>query len=81
MAGPESQGTRKTPPRWVRYGQGLSLVFEFTGSVAAGVVIGYLLDRKLDTEPWCLIVSTVAAVVGAFIRLVTIVKRFEKSGE
>lgn len=71
-------GPTGPPPRWIRYGRGLSLVFEFTGSVGAGVFIGYVLDQKLETEPWFLITLTVAAVVGGFVRLVITARKFEK---
>ena len=74
-------GPEGPPPRWVRYGRGLSLVFEFTGSVGAGVFIGYFLDQKLETEPWFLIILTLAAVVGGFIRLVIMARKFEKTRE
>jgi len=70
----------QSPPRWVRYGRGLSLVFEFTGSVGAGVFIGYVLDQKLGTEPWLLITLTIAAIVGGFVRLVIMARKFEKAG-
>jgi F0F1-type ATP synthase assembly protein I len=62
----------------VRYGQGAALVFEFTGTVAAGVFAGYVLDRYLGTDPVFLIGTTIAAVIGGFVRLVQIVKRLER---
>jgi F0F1-type ATP synthase assembly protein I len=80
VPGPQD-GPKGPPPGWVRYGRGLSLVFEFTGSVGAGVFIGYFLDQTLGTEPWFLIILTLAAVVGGFVRLVTVARKFEKTRE
>jgi F0F1-type ATP synthase assembly protein I len=57
----------------------LALVFEFTGTVAAGAFVGYLVDEKLGTEPWLLIGFTLAAVALGFVRLVKIVRRFDAS--
>ena len=65
-------------PRWVLYGRGTAIVFEFTGTVAAGVIVGQLLDGRFDTEPWLTIVLTMAGVVGGFIRLVQVVKKLER---
>lgn len=64
--------------RLIRYGQGAALVFEFTGTIAAGVIIGYALDRYLGSEPLFLIVATLAAVAGGFVRLIQVVKRLEQ---
>lgn len=64
--------------RLLRYGQGAALVFEFTGTIVAGVVVGYALDRYVGTEPLFLIVATLVAVVGGFIRLVKVVRRLER---
>ena len=64
--------------RWVRYSQGAAIVFEFTGTVLAGVVVGYFLDRYLDTAPSLLIIMTLLSVIGGFWRLVQIVRRLER---
>jgi F0F1-type ATP synthase assembly protein I len=55
----------------------LALVFEFTGTVAAGAFVGYLLDETFGTQPWLLIGLTLAAVALGFFRLVKIVRRFD----
>ena len=67
-----------TPSRWVRYSQGAAIVFEFTGSVLAGVFVGYLLDRYFGTEPVLLIAVTLASVIGGFWRLVQVLRRLER---
>jgi F0F1-type ATP synthase assembly protein I len=65
----------------VRYGQGLALAFEFVGTIAAGVVAGWMADKYLGTEPLWLIVGAVFASIAAFVRLVRTVRRLERSGE
>jgi F0F1-type ATP synthase assembly protein I len=62
----------------VRYGRYGALAFEFSGTIAAGSVVGWLIDRSLGSEPWGLVVCTLLAVVGGFIRLITVVRRFER---
>ncbi len=53
-------------------------MFEFTGTVIAGVLVGYVLDNKFDTAPIILIVTTLTAVVGGFVRLVRVLRRLER---
>ena len=62
----------------VRYGRYGALAFEFSGTIAGGCVVGWLIDRSFGWEPWGLVVCTLLAVTGGFIRLVTTVRRFER---
>lgn len=78
-SGEEPNFGRTSPgSQWVRYGQGVALVFEFTGTVGGGALLGYGLDRYLATEPLFLICGTIAAVVGGFVRLVHVLLRLER---
>lgn len=63
----------------VRYGRYGAAAFEFTGSIAAGALIGWFLDGRFGTGPWLLLSCTVLAVVGGFIRLIQMLRRFERS--
>jgi F0F1-type ATP synthase assembly protein I len=76
--GSSGRETDTSAGRWVRYGRGTALVFEFTGTIAAGALLGHLLDRKFNSEPWFMIVLTLAGVVGGFVRLVQVVERLER---
>ena len=60
---------------YARYG---AVAFEFSGTIAAGTVIGWLLDRWLGTPPYLLVFSTLAAVAGGFVRLIHILRRFDR---
>ena len=43
--------------------------FEFAGVVAAFCLLGWWLDRKLDTAPWLLVTGLVISFVGGMYRL------------
>jgi F0F1-type ATP synthase assembly protein I len=62
----------------VRYGRYGALAFEFSGTIAGGVVVGWLLDDWLKTQPYALVVCTLLSVVGGFIRLIAILRRFDR---
>jgi F0F1-type ATP synthase assembly protein I len=76
-AGPD-RGRTGPGSQWVRYGQGAALVFEFTGTVGGGALLGYWVDRYLGTEPLFLIVVTITAVIGGFVRLVQVLRRMDR---
>jgi ATP synthase protein I len=60
-----------------------ALGIEFPSTVLAGLIIGYYLDSYFNTSPWLLFVGTLLALVGAFVRLVQILRRFseERKGQ
>ena len=61
----------------VKYGKYGALAFEFSGTIAGGSVIGWLLDNWLGWAPYSVVVCTLLAVIGGFIRLIQIVRKFE----
>jgi F0F1-type ATP synthase assembly protein I len=62
----------------VRYGRYGAVAFEFSGGIAAGAIIGWWVDAKFGTQPYALVVMTLLAVVGGFIRLVQVLRRLER---
>lgn len=50
----------------------------FIGSILSGLLIGYLLDRWLGTEPWLLIVFVLLGSYSGFMRMW---KYAKKTGE
>lgn len=62
----------------VRYARLGAVAFEFSGTIAAGAVTGWLIDKWFDSEPYGLIIATLSAVVGGFIRLIELLRRFER---
>jgi F0F1-type ATP synthase assembly protein I len=63
----------------VRYGRYGALAFEFSGTIAGGAVVGWLIDDWLRSPPWALVACTLLAVAGGFIRLITTLRRFDRS--
>ena len=63
----------------VRYGRYGALAFEFSGTIAGGAFVGWAVDRWLRSAPYGVVVCTLLAVAGGFIRLIVILKRFERS--
>ena len=62
----------------IRYSRGMAAAFEFTGTIAAGSFIGWYLDSRLGWTPWGSIVVTLLAAVGAFVRLLQMLRRFQR---
>jgi F0F1-type ATP synthase assembly protein I len=62
----------------LRYSRGLAVALEFSGTIAAGAFIGWYLDDRLGWTPWASIVATVLAAIGAFIRLVQMLRRLRQ---
>ena len=59
----------------------LGVAFELPGTIIAGLMLGYFLDRYFGTSPWLLIALTVIAFIGAFVRLVRWVKFFRPGAD
>lgn len=75
--GPRSNNGRDDQPTFIqRAGLYLGVAFELPGTILAGLVVGYFLDKYFNTSPWLLIVFTLLAFAGAFIRLVRWVRFF-----
>ena len=55
--------------------------FEFAGSVVAGVVAGYYLDRYTGTSPLFLLLLTLGGMGGALYRLLWNLKRYGSKHE
>ena len=62
----------------VRYGRYGAVAFEFSGAIAGGAVVGYLIDRWFHTEPYGVTFCTLLAVVGGFVRLIQVLRRFDR---
>ena len=62
----------------MRYSRGMALAFEFAGTIAAGAFVGWYLDEHFGWTPWGAIVGTLLSAVGAFVRLIQTVRRFQR---
>ena len=79
MSEPGNDDSPPTPRNmWVVAGELTAIAFELTGSVIAGVVIGYFADRKLGTEPWLLIGFTLLGTGAGFYRMIQILQHMQR---
>jgi F0F1-type ATP synthase assembly protein I len=67
------------PSPIVRYGRYGAIAFEFSGGIGAGAFIGWWLDERYGTQPYALLATTLLAVAGGFIRLIQVLRKFERS--
>ena len=68
-----------SPGPIVHFGRYGALAFEFSGTIAGGVMVGWAIDRWLGAAPYGLVACTLIAVVGGFIRMIVVLKSFERS--
>ena len=66
------------PSPFVRAGWYTALGINFSGTIAGGAFVGWLIDRWMDTEPWALIVCTMLGVVGGFFALIQGLRQLER---
>ena len=67
------------PPNPVlRFGRSFALFWDFVGTVLAGAVIGWLVDRWFGTEPYATLGLIILGVVGGFVRLVSSLRRLDR---
>jgi ATP synthase protein I len=50
-----------------------------TANVVGGIVVGYVLDRWLETYPWMLLTGLILGLISAFISLYRIMNRLNRS--
>ena len=62
----------------VRFGRSFALFWDFVGTVLAGAVIGWLIDRRFDTEPYWTLGLLILGVAGGFVRLVSSLRRLDR---
>lgn len=62
-----------------RYAKFATVAFEFLGSIAAGVFVGSALDARLKTEPWLVLIMTIAGTIIGFYRMVQILRRLQRT--
>ncbi len=70
--------TVAAPNPILHFGRSFALFWDFVGTVLAGAVVGWLLDRWFDTEPYWTLGLLILGVVGGFIRLVASLRRLDR---
>ncbi len=57
----------------------LSVGSIISSNIIGGIVVGYFLDRWLQTDPWMVVVGLVLGTTSAFIGLYRIMNRLNRS--
>lgn len=73
----EKRALQRAPTISMQLGAAMELPFSFVGAVCVGGLIGYLLDRRLHTEPWLLVVF---GCFGFAAGILEIIRRFNPKG-
>jgi ATP synthase protein I len=72
---PEAQDNLSKPARFFRAASFASLGLEMGICIAVGAGIGYLLDAKLGTRPWLLLVFILFGVAAGFKGMIAAARR------
>jgi ATP synthase protein I len=56
----------------------LSVVTLFSSNILGGILIGYLLDRWLNTAPWMVVTGIVLGFTSAIIGLIRVINRLNR---
>lgn len=76
MAEKGGPGGGPEEPLFFKFGKYAAIGLEFPSTVIGGLFLGYLLDNYFGTFPWLTAVCSLAALIGAFVRLVQWLRRF-----
>jgi len=57
----------------------LTVVTLFSSNILGGILVGYLLDRWLGTDPWMIVTGIILGLTSAIIGLVRILNRLNRS--
>jgi ATP synthase protein I len=57
----------------------LTVVTLFSSNILGGIIVGYLLDRWLDTSPWMIVTGIALGLISAVIGLVRVLNRLNRS--
>jgi len=57
----------------------LTVVTLFSSNILGGILVGYLLDRWLNTGPWMVITGIILGLTSAIVGLVRVLNRLSRS--
>lgn len=67
-----------TPSPVVRFARYGALAFEFTGTIGGGALVGWGIDQWFGSSPYGIMVGTLLGAVGGFVRLIQILRQFDR---
>jgi ATP synthase protein I len=65
-------------PEQSKLAQTLTVITLFSSNILGGLLVGYLLDRWLNTDPWMVITGIVLGLTSAIIGLIRIMNRLNR---
>jgi F0F1-type ATP synthase assembly protein I len=68
-------------PGYGRYAVLTALVYDFIGTIGAGALVGWLVDRYAGTGPYLAMAGTLLGAVGGFVRLFAGLRRLDRGRE
>jgi F0F1-type ATP synthase assembly protein I len=68
-------------PLYLKYGKYAAIGLEFPSTVIGGLLLGYFIDQHFGSSPWFTVSLTLLALIGAFVRLFQLLKRFAARGK
>ena len=66
-------------PEKSKLGLAFSVGGVITSNIVGGIVLGYFLDRWLNTAPWFSVTGLILGAVGAFVGLFRIMSRLNRA--
>ena len=74
----EDQGLMSNGSEQSKLAMTLTVVTLFSSNILGGILIGYLLDRWLGSDPWLTITGIVLGLTGAIIGLIRVLNRLNR---
>jgi len=68
--------TKKTEQN--KFALALSVGAVISTNIVGGIIIGYLLDRWLNTAPWMIVTGLILGTIGAFIAVYRIMSQLNE---
>jgi F0F1-type ATP synthase assembly protein I len=76
--GEDDQGLMSNGSEQSKLALTLTVVTLFSSNILGGILIGYLLDRWLGSDPWLTITGIVLGLTGAIIGLIRVLNRLNR---
>ena len=75
---PPEEPADRNSARFVKIAKYAAIGIQFPSTIFAGLVVGYLLDRYLGTDPWLLVAMAFGGFFVAVAQLIQWVRRLSK---
>ena len=69
------------PSPLLRAGRYVAVAWNFVGTILAGAVVGFLVDRWLGWAPVGVMAGTILGAAGGFVQLIHVLRRLDRVGD